>query len=108
MKRTKKMVVNQTAESRELALYADNSSAIYFQYIVPICKNLAKKYSKGVFDKEKAVIAFYPAACAAAIRYCKEFANVKDAPHIFDVTARYTAAADLLGYYMENIEKNDL
>ena len=44
----------------------------------------------------------------AAQMYCREFARVEDAPRVFDVTARYTAAADLLDYHMENIEQNDL
>ena len=108
MKHTKNMVVKETIESRELGLYADNESNIYFAYIVPVVKNLAKYYKRGTFDKVKAIDAFFPAATAAAKKYCKEFARVEDAPKIFDVTARYTAAAYLLECHMENIENNDL
>lgn len=108
MKRTKNMIVKETIESRELALYADNESDIYFVYIMPVIKNLAKHYKRGVFDHAKAIDAFYPAANAAAKKYCREFAKVEDAPKVFDVTARYTAAAYLLDRYMENIENNNI
>lgn len=108
MKHTKNMVVKETIESRELGLYADNERDIYFSYIVPVVHNLAKYYKRGNFDTAKAIDAFFPAACAAAKKYCREFARVEDAPKIFDVTARHTAAAYLLECHMENIEKNDL
>ena len=108
MKHTKSMIIKESDESRELGLYADNERNIYFGYIIPACKNLARKYKKGVFDPVLAIDAFYPAACAAAKQYCKEFARIEDAPNVFDVTARYTAAAYLLKCHMENIERNDL
>ena len=108
MKHTKNMIVKETTESRELGLYADNESDIYFAYIVPVVKNLAKYYKRGAFDHTKAIDAFFPAATAAAKKYCREFARVEDAPKSFDVTARYTAAAYLLDRHMENIEKNDI
>jgi hypothetical protein len=108
MKHTKNTIVKETAESRELGLYADNDSEIYFAYIVPVVKNLAKYYKRGNFDRTKAIDAFFPAATAAAKKYCREFARVEDAPKIFDVTARYTAAAYLLECHMENIENGDL
>lgn len=108
MKHTKSMVVKETAESRELGLYADNERDIYFGYIVPVVRNLAKYHKRGKFDTVKAIDAFFPAANAAAKKYCREFARVEDAPKIFDVTVRYTAAAYLLECHMENIEKNDL
>ena len=108
MKHTRNMIVKESAESRELGLYADNESDIYFDYIVPVVKNLAKHYKRGNFDHAKAIDAFFPAATAAAKKYCREFARVEDAPKVFNVTARYTAAAYLLERHMENIEKNDL
>ena len=108
MKRTKNMEYTQSIESRELTLYATNDGRLYDYMIVPIVRNLAKKYSKGTFDADRAIDAFYPVACEAAKRYCKEFARLEDAPHIFNVTARFTAAADMVGYYMDNIENNDL
>ena len=108
MKRTKSMIVKETEESRELYLYAINDGDIYRQSIVPIVRNLAKKYSKGQFDADKAVDAFYYAAEAAAKKYCREFARTEDAPSVFNVTARFTCASAMVDYYMENIENNDL
>ena len=107
MKHTKNTIIKKSVESRELSLYADNTRALYPQ-ICDVVRNLAKHYKRGQFDRSKAVDAFYPVACRAAQMYCREFARVEDAPRCFDVTARYTAAADLLDYHMENIEKNDL
>lgn len=108
MKHTKSMIYRPSTESRELTLYATNDGRLYNYMIVPVIRNLARKYSKGTFDADRAIDAFYPVACEAAKRYCKEFARLEDAPQIFDVTARYTTAADMLDYYTENIERNDI
>ena len=108
MKRTKNMVYKPSIESRELTLYAINNGRLYDYMIVPVVRNLAKKYAKGTFDQNKAIDAFYPIACDAAKKYCKEFARLEDAPRIFSVTDRFTTAADMVDYFMENIECNDL
>lgn len=76
--------------------------------MVPVVRNLAKKYAKGNFDNTKAIDAFFPIATEAAKMYAREFAKNPDWCIIFDVTARFTTAADMVEYYMENIEKNDL
>ena len=108
MKHTKSMTVIPSAEATELTLYTVNTERLYNYMIVPIVRNLARKYAKGIFDPDKARDAFYPVACEAAKRYCKEFARLEDAPHVFDVTARFTTAAALVDEYMKNIEKNNL
>ena len=108
MKRTKNMIYKPSIESRELALYATNTARLYDYYIVPVVRNLAKKMAKGIFDADKAIDAFYPIACEAAKMYCKEFARLEDAPHVFSVSDRFTVARDVLDEYMENIENNDL
>lgn len=108
MKRTKNMVYSPSIESRELTLYTTNDGRIYDYWIVPVVRNLAKKFAKGIFDPDKAIDAFFPVACEAAKMYCKEFARLEDAPHVFSVTDRFTVTADMVDYYMENIEKNDL
>ena len=107
MKRTRNTVIKESDESRELFLYASNDGDIYRTNIVPTVRNLAKKYNKGTFDADKAIDAFYYVADAAARKYCKEFAHIEDAPRIFNVTARFTCAAEMVNYYMENIENND-
>ena len=108
MKRTKNMTVIPSTEATELTLYTVNTERLYSYRIVPVVRCLAKKYAKGTFDPDKARDAFYPIACEAARMYCREFARLVDAPKVFDVTARFTAAAALVENYMENIENNDL
>lgn len=108
MRHTKSMTVIPSIEATELTLYAANTERLYSRMIVPIVRNLARKYAKGTFDPDKARDAFYPVACEAAKMYCREFARLEDAPHVFDVTARFTTAAALVDEYMENIEKGDL
>ena len=108
MKRTKSMIYTPSTEARELTLYATNTGDLYRAYIIPVVRNLAKKYNKGIFNADRAIDAFYPIATTAAQMYCKEFARVEDAPRIFSVTDRFTTAADMLDYYMENIEKGDI
>ena len=97
------MVINNTVESRELSLFADNESTIY-PFIVDAVRKCAKHYKRGDFDATKAIDAFYPAANYAARLYTARFGS---GTMIFDVTARYTAANDLLRVHMDNIIEND-
>lgn len=109
MKRTRSMIYKESDESRELFLYSTNNATLYHSSIVPIVRNLAKKYSKGNFDKEKAIDAFYYAAENGAKLYCKEFsAFPSDYVQVFSVTDRFTCAVEMADYYMENIIRNDL
>jgi hypothetical protein len=62
MKRTKSMVYTPSTEARELTLYAINDGRLYDYWMVPIVRNLARKYSKGTFDADRAIDAFYPVA----------------------------------------------
>lgn len=99
MKITKNMYVENTDASRELELYAENESNIYFNQIKPVISNLQKKYVKGNFDATKAIISFYHVATAASNKYFKEFG------YKFSVTERWTAAYNLLQNYMEEIKE---
>lgn len=102
MKRTKSMIYKPSEEARELLLVATNEGKLYTSMIVPIVRNLAKKMAKGVFNADKAIDAFYYVADAASKQYHKDYG------YLFTVTERFTAASDMVDYYMENIEKNDL
>lgn len=97
MKITRNMYVENTCESRELAVYAINNRNIYFYQIKPVISNLQKKYVKGNFDATKAIVAFYHVTTAASNLYNKEFG------YKFSVTERWTAAYNLLQEYMEDI-----
>lgn len=101
MKITKNMYYNHTWESDELYLYAVNTENLYNGFAVPAISNLHKKYQKGTFDKDKAIIMFYRMATNASKQYQKEI----DSDTRFSVTNRWTTACELLDYYMEDIEK---
>lgn len=96
MKRTKSMIYNETVESRELFLYATNDGELYRQMITPVINNLRRKASKGWYDSEKAVDAYYRIACEASKRYNKDFG------YSFSVQDRFTAAVDMEEYYRDD------
>ena len=95
MKRTKSMVYKETTESRELFLYATNNGDIYRRMITPVIQNMRKKAIKAIYDKEKAINAFYQIACEASKMYEKDFG------YSFSVQDRFTAAADMEETYRE-------
>ena len=101
MKRTKSMIYKQTQESIELTHFAANTQSIYPQICATV-RNLAKKFTKGVYDAEKAIDAFYYIACAASDLYKKWYG------YGFSVGDRFSAAVDLRDYFSENIENNDI
>lgn len=90
------MNYNETTESRELFLFATNDGDLYRKMILPIITNLRKKAIKGMYDKEKAVDAYYYASCEASKMYDKEFG------YSFSVADRFTAAVDMEEYYRED------
>lgn len=92
MKHTSNHIIKRTWESRELALFAENDRDIYTQ-ITAAAEFFAKKLRKGIFDEVKAVDRLYPVATTAAQKYCREFGGLYY--QVFDVTARYTCAAEL-------------
>lgn len=96
MKRTKSMIYKETDESWELFLYATNTSSLYYRMIKPVIQNLRKKAKKGIYDKEKAVDAFYYVACEASKMYNKDFG------YSFSVQDRFTAAVDMEENYRED------
>lgn len=60
---------------REIRLYADNNSQLYFSRKLPILKNLQKKYQKGTFDVNKASKLWRYYIDDAMQRYHKEFGS---------------------------------
>lgn len=97
MKRTKNMVYHPSTESHELYLYAINDGDLYRQMISPIIANLKKKASKDIYDKAKAVDAFYHVATEASNHYSRDFG------YKFSVTDRFTVACDMADYYEEEV-----
>ncbi len=59
--------------AREIQLYADNDSQLYYQRRKPILQNLSKKYLKGQYDIDKAAKLWRYYIDAALQKYHKEF-----------------------------------
>ena len=83
----------------ELVLYIKNDDQIYRNYTIPVVKNLARKKSKGVYDKDLAVKAFEYVAKAGANKYTKEFGDT------FNPATRNAVAKELLNEYEDYIEE---
>lgn len=96
MTRTKNMIYKETAESRELFLYATNDGRLYTRMITPVIENLRKKAVKGSYDKEKAIDAYYHVATEASKMYNKDFG------YSFSVQDRFTVAVDMESYYRDD------
>jgi len=64
--------------AREIELYADNDSRLYFSRKLPILKNLQKKYQKGQYDVEKAAKLWLYYINDAMQRYNKEYGSRGD------------------------------
>lgn len=99
MKRTKNMIYKASDEARELFLYATNSGVLYDRQIKPSIENLRKKARKGTFDKDKAADLFYYVATSASAMYDKDFG------FSFSVQQRFTAAVDMVDFYIDEIEE---
>lgn len=99
MKRTKNMIYKASDEARELFLYATNSGVLYDRQIKPSIENLRKKARKGTFDEDKAADLFYYVATSASAMYDKDFG------FSFSVQQRFTAAVDMVDFYIDEIEE---
>lgn len=97
MKHTKNMIYRPSDSAYELYLYATNDGDLYRSMICPIIDNLKKKATKGIYDKTKAVDAFYHVATEASNHYFRDFG------YKFSVTDRYTVACDMTDYYEEEV-----
>jgi hypothetical protein len=64
--------------AREIELYADNDSTLYFQRRKPILINLSKKYKKGTYDVQKAAKLWRYYIDAALEKYNKDFGSKGD------------------------------
>lgn len=99
MKRAKNMIYKASDEARELFLYATNSGVLYDRQIKPSIENLRKKARKGTFDKDKTADLFYYVATSASAMYDKDFG------FSFSVQQRFTAAVDMVDFYIDEIEE---
>ena len=100
MKHTRNMIRKPSDEARELFLYTINTGRIY-KRIEAVVDCLRKHNARGNYDPEKAIDAFYHVATDAAKMYAREFFTIGARP--FTVTERYTAAAEMVEYYEDDI-----
>lgn len=100
MKITKNMYYREDENSHELFLFTVTDALMYCQCITPVIKNLHKKFLKGTYDAEKAIVAFYHVATNAAKKYNQTFPSSE---YIFSVTVRWTVAKLLIDLYEEDI-----
>lgn len=83
-----------TDAAYELYLYADNTYRVYFSTIEPTTKNLMRKVEKGVYDHDKALVAWSHVADAAAKEYAREFKTLNKWYELFNAATRRAAAED--------------
>jgi hypothetical protein len=70
-----KVLPKESADSRELRLFADNNAGLARQSLQPIRDNLGKKMDKGVYDPAKAATLWKYHADRAAQEYTKQFGS---------------------------------
>jgi len=80
--------------AREIQLYADNDSMLYYQRRNPILKNLSKKYLKGTYDVDKAAKLWRYYIDAAMQKYHKEFGERGKWSNLLSVPDRNLLALD--------------
>jgi len=90
---------------RELVIYAQNNPDLYRQHIVPVQRNLTKKYDKGVYDHNKAVKLWKYVADDAAMRYAKEYGSpdIKWS-NMFSVADRIEAAKHMADNWQSELD----
>lgn len=96
-----KTIMNEDA-ARELALFVENESCLYFYHIAPYIKALHKKRIKGTYDPEKALPGWERIATYGAKMYEHAFLSVKYY-HVFNKATREETARYLQGYYLDDV-----
>lgn len=91
-----------SAEAKELELYAQNESALYSQKQA-IIKNIQRRLKKGTYDATKAVRLWRYWIDNAATRYRREFSMTGG----FNVPTRDAAARAVSAYEIERIRGNE-
>ncbi len=85
----------ESPQSRELRLFADNDADLHRQSEVPVQNNLDKKAAKGIYDPSKATKLWGYHADRAAQAYTKQFGSSGDKWHqMFPPAVRREAAAN--------------
>lgn len=88
--------------ARELALYIENDSLLYFNHIIPYIKCLHKKHIRGTYDPEKAVPGWERIATYGAKKYENDFLSVRYY-RVFNRATREEAARQLQECFLDMI-----
>lgn len=91
--------------AREIQLYADNDSQLYYQRRKPILINLSKKHKKGQYDIDKAAKLWRYYIDAAMQKYQKEFGGRGSWSNLLSVADRKVLAND---YALNTLEEFEL
>lgn len=82
--------------AEDLELYAENTAEVYERFITPVVKNLRRKVKKGIYDEDKALIAWQNVIDEAAKMYDKEQGSGKGSLIMFNKATRNEAAKGLM------------
>jgi len=100
------MTYANNVTARELALYAVNNADIYHQITAPVCRNLAKHKSRGVFDSASAMRSWERVAYVAARAYSRDHLHNDSAwKSIFPLDVRRIAAEVIRDHYASYVEE---
>lgn len=94
----------------DIALFAIHTRQVYFNVLMPTIKCLAKKAARGVYDKEKALKAFYNAVNAILKDYYSKWFNAYHGTaykwyELASTEERRIIAGELLENYQDDIEE---
>ena len=97
-----------THEAIELELYINNTSGVYFGYLVPTLKNLSKHWVKGDFSKDLALKSLMRVANSAAKDYTLGHGSMTDSwRKLFSVSDRERVAEALFDSYIDEIKSGE-
>ncbi len=89
--------------ARELALFAENTSEIYNGILTSVLTNLQRKAKKGIYDKNKAVVAWLYVIDEAAKLYDNWYGSGRDSLQLFNKATRMEAARQLMNRLEEDV-----
>jgi len=89
--------------ARELALFAENTSEIYNGILTSVLTNLQRKAKKGIYDKNKAVVAWLHVIDEAAKLYDNWYGSGRDSLQLFNKATRMEAARQLMNRMDEDV-----
>lgn len=89
--------------ARELALFAENTSEIYNGVLTSVLTNLQRKAKKGIYDKNKAVVAWLHVIEEAAKLYDNWYGSGRNSLQLFNKATRMEAARQLMSRLEEDV-----